>query len=73
MLHEHKGYDSRGWEREPGPVWFDLCYAMQSNRETAQMKGVGWNSSGVVVLHWGQKAARMNLMHFSYWELSTMP
>lgn len=25
-------------EREPAPVGFDLCYAMQSNRETAQMK-----------------------------------
>lgn len=22
------------------PAWFDLCYAMQSNRETAQMKGL---------------------------------
>lgn len=30
-----------GREGEPGPVCFDLCYAMQSNRETAQMKGVG--------------------------------
>lgn len=47
MLHEQKGYDSGGWarERERGPAWFDLCYAMQSNRETAQMKGLGWNSS----------------------------
>lgn len=31
-------------KREQGPAWFDLCYAMQSNRETAQMKGLGWNS-----------------------------
>lgn len=42
MLHKHKGYDSRGLgERERGPVLFDLCYAMQSNREAAQMKGLG--------------------------------
>lgn len=32
-------------ERERGPACFDLCYAMQSNRETAQIKGPGWNSS----------------------------
>lgn len=23
-----------------------------------------------MVLHWGRKGARMNLMHFSHWELS---
>lgn len=33
------------WERRASPAWFDLCYAMQSNRETAQMKGLGWNSA----------------------------
>lgn len=30
--------------RKRGPAWFDLCYAMQSNRETARIKGLGWNS-----------------------------
>lgn len=32
-------------ERERALAWCDLCYAMQSNRETVQMKGLGWNSS----------------------------
>lgn len=35
------------------------------------MKQLG--EAEVVVLHWGQKGAGMNLMHFSHWELSTMP
>lgn len=34
---------------------FDLCYAMQSNRETARVKGARWEQLGgrveVVVLH----------------------
>lgn len=39
-----------------GPVaGFDLCYAMQRNRETARVKGARWEPLGggveVVVLH----------------------
>lgn len=54
-----KGYGRLGRAEsggKRGPVaGFDLCYAMQSNRETARVKGARWEQLGggveVVVLH----------------------
>lgn len=56
-----KGYGRLGRaeaESRRGPVaGFDLCYAMQSNRETARRKAARWKQPGggaeVVVLHRG--------------------